>query len=54
MTVIVSVYQFLRTHKKADGYLDEHSANLFAQHAVASITSVNENKVEPDVSEEAK
>lgn len=36
MTLVVSVYQFLRTHKKVDGYLDDHGGRQFAEHAVAS------------------
>jgi transcriptional regulator with XRE-family HTH domain len=40
MTLIVSVYQFLRTHKKSDGYLDEHGGQLFAKHALESLGSV--------------
>ena len=36
MTLVVSVYQFVRSHKKADGYLDEHGGKLFSSHAIAS------------------
>lgn len=37
LTLLVSIYQFLRAHKKADGYLDESGARQFAGHALASI-----------------
>lgn len=37
MTLVVSVYQFLRTHKKTDGYLDQTGGRQFALHAVASL-----------------
>lgn len=40
MTLVVSVYQFLRTHKKADGDLDEHGGYMFAEHAVTSLKDV--------------
>ena len=43
MTMVVSVYQFLRTHKKSDGYLDEHGGRQFADHAFTSLTSTAEN-----------
>jgi len=36
MTLVVSVYQFLRTHKKSDGYLDENGGQSFASHAIHS------------------
>ena len=41
MTLVVSVYQFLRTHKKSDGYLDENGAQLFASHAIYSFLEAN-------------
>ena len=37
LTLLVSIYQFLRAHKKTDGYLDEPGARQFAVHALASI-----------------
>jgi|TARA_B110000503_G_scaffold32364_1_gene52584 transcriptional regulator with XRE-family HTH domain len=37
LTLLVSIYQFLRAHKKGDGYLDEPGARQFAVHALASI-----------------
>jgi len=37
LTLLVSIYQFLRAHKKVDGYLDEPGAEHFAAHALASI-----------------
>lgn len=37
MTLVVSVYQFLRSHKKADGYLDESGGQMFADHAASSL-----------------
>ncbi|WP_320822380.1 helix-turn-helix transcriptional regulator [Reinekea sp.] len=37
LTLLVSIYQFLRAHKKLDGYLDEPGAEHFAGHALASI-----------------
>jgi transcriptional regulator with XRE-family HTH domain len=43
MTMVVSVYQFLRTHKKTDGYLDEHGGRQFADHAFKSLSSTAEN-----------
>ena len=36
MTLVVSIYQFLRTHKKTDGYLDEQGGQSFASHAIQS------------------
>ena len=44
MTLVVSVYQFLRTHKKTDGYLDHFSGNQFAEHAVASLLQASNKK----------
>lgn len=32
LTLIVALYQYLRSHKKADGYLDEAGAKLFLDH----------------------
>ena len=43
MTLVVSVYQFLRTHKKPDGYLDENGAQLFASHAINSLIGAKKN-----------
>lgn len=40
MTLVVSVYQFLRSHKKADGDLDEHGGYMFAENAVTSLKDV--------------
>lgn len=37
MAQTVSVYQFLRSHKKADGYLDEVAAQQFAQHSLGEL-----------------
>jgi len=37
LTLLVSVYQYLRAHKKIDGYLDEPGAEHFAEHALGSI-----------------
>jgi transcriptional regulator with XRE-family HTH domain len=34
LIVIVSVYQHLRTHKKADGYLDELAGRQFVEHLI--------------------
>ncbi|MFQ3231675.1 helix-turn-helix domain-containing protein [Reinekea sp.] len=34
LTIIVSVYQHLRAHKKADGYLDELAARQFVEHLI--------------------
>lgn len=34
LTIIVSVYQHLRTHKKADGYLDELAGRQFVEHLI--------------------
>lgn len=45
MTLVVSVYQFLRTHKKADGYLDASSARLFASHAAQALIDERELEV---------
>ncbi|EAR09318.1 helix-turn-helix domain-containing protein [Reinekea blandensis] len=44
MTLTVSVYQFLRTHKKSDGYLDHHSGRQFAEHTVASLLNVSDDQ----------
>jgi transcriptional regulator with XRE-family HTH domain len=43
MTLVVSVYQFLRTHKKSDGYLDEYGAQQFARHAIERISAENQS-----------
>jgi transcriptional regulator with XRE-family HTH domain len=34
LTVVVSVYQYLRAHKKPDGYLDEFAGRQFAAHLI--------------------
>lgn len=37
MAHVVSVYQFLRSHKKSDGYLDAAAAVQFAEHALQNL-----------------
>lgn len=44
MTLVVSIYQFLRSHKKSDGYLDEHSGQMFATHAIDALKAAKNSE----------
>lgn len=43
MTLLVSIYQYLRTNKKADGYFDEQSVLQFAEHALMDLMNAYDN-----------